>query len=82
MDTDRSVDQLQFEAFASDIMKNGTPRANVMVGFKSAVCALSGMEAMRRASKGETAEVKIKPEWYEFGFETYDTSMYGPPVEV
>ncbi len=82
VDTDRSVDQLQFEAFASDIMHNGVPRANVMVGLKSAICALSGMMAMRQATRGEVAEVQIKPEWYEFGFETDDSSMYGPPVEV
>jgi predicted dehydrogenase len=82
VDTDRSVDQLQFEAFANDIMTGGTPRANVMVGMKSAICALTGMEAMRQAAAGDVAEIKIKPEWYQFGFETDDSSMYGPPVEV
>jgi predicted dehydrogenase len=82
VDTDRSVDQLQFEAFASDIRNNSTPRANVMVGLKSAISALSGMMAMRQAAQGEVAEVNIKPEWYQFDFEVEDSSMYGPPVEV
>lgn len=83
VDTDRSVDQLQFEAFASDIRTKGTPRANAMVGLKSAVCALAGMKALRTAAEGGSCEVKIDPKWYEFdGFEPDDTSLYGPPVQI
>ncbi len=82
VDTDKSVDQLQFESFANDIKTGGTPRANVMVGLKSAVCALTGMKAMRDAEKGGSAEVKIDPKYYEFDFETDNSSMYGPVLEV
>jgi predicted dehydrogenase len=73
VNTDKTVDQIQFEAFANDIMTGGTPKANVMVGLKSAILALAGMMATR-----EQREVKIDPAWYEFDFDTgkYDTSMY------
>ncbi len=71
VNTDKTVDQLQFEAFADDIKKGGAPKANVMVGLKGAVCALAGMIAMR-----EEREVVIDPAWYTFDFKTPDTSMY------
>lgn len=72
VDTDKTVDQLQFEAFANDIRTGGTPKGNVMVGLEAAVCGLAGMIAMR-----EQREVVIDPAWYTFDFETPDTCMYG-----
>ncbi|MCP4644697.1 MAG: Gfo/Idh/MocA family oxidoreductase [bacterium] len=76
VNTDKSVDQIQFEAFAKDIQEKGTPKANAMVGLKSAVTGLAGMIAIRRAAEGGNPEVKIDPAWYEFDFETDDTSRY------
>ena len=72
VDNDKSVDQIQFEAFANDIMRNGTPKANQMVGLRSAIMGLSGMIAMR-----ENRVVDIDPASYVFDFETPDPSMYG-----
>jgi len=71
VDMDKSVDQLQFEAFANDILTNGTPKANAMVGLKSAVCGLAGLKAMR-----EQTEVIFDPAWWTFDFETPDAGMY------
>ena len=76
VNTDKTVDQLQFEAFAKDIATNGTPKANAMVGLESAVCGLAGMKAIRDSAEGGSAEVIIDPAWYEFDFETDDTSTY------
>lgn len=81
VDTDKSVDQIQFEHFARDIQKGGpkngaVPRANEMVGLESAICALAADKAM-----WERSEVIIDPKWYEFDFETPSTSLYGP-IEV
>lgn len=71
VDTDKSVDQLQFEAFANDIIRKGTPKANAMVGLKTAICGLTGLQAMR-----ERREVVIDPAWWQFDFETPDSGMY------
>jgi len=81
VDTDKSVDQIQFEHFARDIQKGGpkngaVPRANEMVGLESAICALAAEKAM-----WERSEVIIDPKWYEFDFETPSTTLYGP-IEV
>ncbi len=70
VDTDKSVDQLQFEAFASDIVNGGTPKANVMVGLKTAICGLAGLQAMR-----EEREVVLDPAWWTFDFDTPDSNM-------
>ena len=72
VDTDKSVDQLQFEAFAHDVQTNGTPRANQMVGLQSAICALTGLMAME-----ERREILVDPAWYKFDFETPPTALYG-----
>lgn len=70
VDTDKSVDQLQFEAFASDIVNGGTPKANVMVGLKTAICGLVGLQAMR-----EEREIVLDPAWWTFDFETPDSNV-------
>jgi len=72
VDNDKSIDQLQFEAFAHDVMSGGTPKANQMVALRSAVMGLAGMKAMR-----ESCVVEIDPAWYTFDFETPDPSVYG-----
>ena len=72
VDNDKSVDQIQFEAFANDIVRGGTPKANQMVALRSAVSGLAGIKALR-----EKTEVKIDPDWYTFDFETPDPSMVG-----
>ena len=72
VDNDKSVDQLQFEAFARDIMTGGAPKASVMVGLRAAVMGLCGMIALR-----ENRVVEIDPALYTFDFETADPSMYG-----
>lgn len=76
---DKTPDQLQFEAFASDIQNNGIPKANAMVGLHSAMCALAATRAIK-----EGREVVIDPSWYTFDFDTsymnpsrYDDN-YGP----
>lgn len=65
---DKSTDQLQFEAFGSDVMNGGTPKANEMVGLYAAISGLSGLQAIR---EGGTV-VTIDPAWYTFDFETPD----------
>lgn len=70
VDNDKSVDKLQFIAFAGNIKNGGQPKANVMVGLRAAIMGLSGMKAMR-----ERTEVEIDPSWYDFDFETPDPSM-------
>lgn len=70
VDTDKSVDQLQFEAFANDIINGGTPRANIMAGLKSAICGIAGLQAMR-----EEREIVLDPAWWAFDFETPDSNM-------
>lgn len=72
VETDKTVDQIQMEAFARDIQEGGTPKANVMVGLRTAVCGLAGLKALR-----EQCEVTIDPAWYTFDFDTPDPSMYG-----
>lgn len=70
VDNDKSVDQLQFIAFANDIQRGGTPKANVMVGLRSTIMGISGMKALR-----EQREVVIDPAWYTFDFDTPDPSV-------
>ncbi len=72
VDNDKSVDQLQFESFANNIMYGGAPRANVMVGMRASVMALAGMKALR-----ERTQVEIDPAWYTFDFPTDDPSVFG-----
>lgn len=72
VDNDKSVDQLQFEAFANDVTRKGTPKANQMVGLRAAIMGLTGMIAMR-----ENRVVEIDPASYTFDFETPDPSIYG-----
>jgi predicted dehydrogenase len=74
--TDKSVDQLQFESFARDIVSREAPKANGMVGLESAIVGLAGMKAIRDAAEGGSAEVIIDPAWYQFDFETDDTARY------
>jgi predicted dehydrogenase len=71
VDTEKTVDQLQFEAFAHDIRTGGVPRANAMVGLQSAVCAIAGLKAIE-----EKTEVQIDPAWYQFDFPTDETSSF------
>jgi predicted dehydrogenase len=71
VNTDKSVDQLQFEAFTNDIKTKGTPKANILVGLKSAVCGLAGVQAMH-----EQRVIEIDPAWWAFDFETPDSGMY------
>jgi len=68
--SEKSVDAIQFEAFADDIARNGIPKANQMVGLRSAVAGLAGVKALR-----EGVEVAIDPAWYTFDFETPDPSI-------
>jgi predicted dehydrogenase len=75
---DKTPDQLQFEAFTNDIRNNGVPKANAMVGLRSALCALAATRAIR-----EGHEVVIPKEWYTFDFPTdhmdpSSYSEYGP----
>ena len=65
---DKSVDQLQFEAFGNDVINKGTPKANEMVGLYAAISGLAGLKAIR---DGGTV-VDIDPAWYTFDFETPD----------
>ena len=65
---EKPVDQLQFEAFANDIMNNGVPKANQMVGLMTAISGLAGLESLREGGK----VVDIDPAWYAFDFETPD----------
>ena len=65
---DKSVDQLQFEGFANDVVNGGTPKANQMVGLYAAISGLAGLKAIR---DGGTV-VEIDPAWYAFDFETPD----------
>jgi predicted dehydrogenase len=65
---EKPVDQLQFEAFANDIMNKGMPKANQMVGLMTAVAGLAGLESLREGGK----VVDIDPAWYAFDFETPD----------
>jgi hypothetical protein len=76
---DKTPDQLQFEAFGNDILTGGIPKANAMVGLRSAVCALAATRSIR-----EGTEVVIDPAWFAFDFDTsyldpsrYDDN-YGP----
>lgn len=64
---DKSVDQLQFEAFAKHIQTGGTPKANQMVGLYAAIAGLSGLAALH----GDGI-VEIDPATYTFDFETPD----------
>jgi predicted dehydrogenase len=74
---DKTPDQIQFESMAEDIRTGGTPKANVMVGLRSAICALASTIAIR-----EQREVKIDPAWYSFPFETPDPSVYSEYGQV
>ncbi len=71
INTDKTPDQIQFEGFARDIRTGGTPKANAMVGLRSAICALAATQAIRTGG-----EFKIDPAWYTFDFETPDPSVY------
>ncbi len=71
VEDDRQVDNIQMESFANDIMTGGTPKANIMVGLRTAICGLAGFQAIK-----ENKVVEIKPEWYNFDFETPNPSMY------
>ncbi len=70
VDNTKSIDQLQFQAFADNIRFGGVPKANVMVGLRSTILGLSGFIAMK-----ERREVAIDPAWYTFDFPTPDPSM-------
>lgn len=72
VDNDQSVDQIQFESFANNIMYGGQPKANGMVGLRTAVMGLAGMLAIRDGGR----VINIDPAWYQFDFETPDPSMY------
>lgn len=69
---DKSVDQLQFESFADDVMNGGTPKSNQMVGLHAAIAGLAGLKAIR---DGGTV-VDVDPAWYTFDFETPDPYRY------
>jgi len=69
---DKPVDQLQFEAFANDIINKGTPKANQMVGLMTAIAGLTAMESIRGGGK----VVEIDPKWYAFDCPTPDPYMY------
>ena len=68
---EKSVDQLQFEAFANDIRTGGTPKANAMVGLYAAISGLAGLQAIERGG-----QVDIDPAWYTFDFETPDPNRF------
>jgi predicted dehydrogenase len=70
---DKTPDQIQFESFTNDIQTNGIPKANVMVGLRSALCALAATRSIR-----EGHEVVIPPEWYTFDFPTDKWDPSGP----
>ena len=63
-----TVDRMQFTAFANDIRKGGTPKANQMVGLMSAVCGFAAIESMDKGG----VTVEIDPASYAFDFETPD----------
>jgi len=61
----QTPDVYQFRAFANCI-KNGTvPRSNQMVGYTTAITAISAVQ-----SKKEGKVVEIDPAWIQFDFET------------
>ena len=62
---------IEMEAFAKHIKHGGKPRTNEMCGLMAAIDDIAGLEAMKT---GQTVE--IKPEWYEFDFETPNPFMY------
>lgn len=68
---DKSVDRLQFEAFANDIQTGGTPKANQIVGLIAAAAGLAGTKSMN-----EGVPVEIDPAWFQFDFETPDPYRY------
>jgi predicted dehydrogenase len=68
---DKSVDQLQFEAFANDIKTGGTPKANQVVGLYTAIAGLKGLEAVRGGGM-----VEVDPALYKFDFEIPDAYRY------
>ena len=68
---EKSVDRLQFEAFAEDIRTGGTPKANQMVGLIAAAAGLAGTKSMN-----EGVPVEIDPAWFQFDFETPDPYRY------
>jgi predicted dehydrogenase len=61
----------EMKAFAKHIKHGGKPRTNEMCGLMAAIDDIAGLEAMKT---GQTVE--IKPEWYEFDFETPNPFMY------
>ncbi|HNR31267.1 MAG TPA: Gfo/Idh/MocA family oxidoreductase [Candidatus Hydrogenedentes bacterium] len=70
VDNTKSIDQLQFQAFAYYIRNGGAPKSNVMVGLRSTILGLAGYIAM-----AERREVEIDPAWYTFDFPTPDPSV-------
>ena len=70
VNNEKSVDQLQFQAFANDIKYGGTPKANVMVGLRATIMAMTGFTAM-----AEKRIVDVDPAWYTFDFPTPDPSV-------
>lgn len=70
VNNETSVDQLQFRAFVNDIKNGGMPKANVMVGLRATIMAMSGFTAM-----AESRPVDIDPAWYTFDFPTPDPSV-------
>lgn len=68
---DKSIDHLQMEAFANDIITGGLPKANQFVGLQAAVAGLSGLKAMR-----EGTTVEIDPQLFAFDFEMPDPYRY------
>jgi len=70
VDNDKSIDQLQFIAFANDIKNGGMPKANVMVGLRATIMAMTGFTAI-----AERRMVEVDPAWYTFDFPTPDPSV-------
>lgn len=60
----KTADNYQFEAFAHHIKNGGTPQNNQMVGFTTAITALTAIE-----SREKGAPVEIDPASYTFDFE-------------
>ena len=64
-------DAFQFRAFTDCIRNGGVPQNNQMVGFTTAITALSAIES-RKTGK----PVEIDPAWYTFDFEVPSFYMY------
>ncbi len=62
---------IEMEMFAKHVQHGGKPRTNEMCGLMAAIDDIAGIEAIATGNP-----VEIKPEWYEFDFETPNPFMY------